>query len=299
MSAAPSSQSQPGGTASGGEAGLRDYLILRLLLHPSGFIGLVILVAVVTMAVLASVLFPEGPWQLQGMPFLWPGADAAYPLGTDGMGRDLLTCLFYGARISLLVGMAATVVAVVVGIMFGALSGYYGGWLDDVLMRLTDAVQTIPSFLFAVVIVGVIGPSLGTIVVSIALVSWPTIARLVRAEFLRLRNADFVLSCKVIGMGDMRIMFRQILPNCLAPIIVASSVLVATAIIIEAGLAFLGLGDPNSMSWGTIIGAARPALRTAWYLTLIPAASVVCTVLALNLLGDALNDALNPRLRKL
>jgi peptide/nickel transport system permease protein len=279
-------------------ANRKENALFRLLKHPSGLIGSLVLLLIVLMAVSAGFLFPEGPWPMDGMPFLWPGQDSQYPLGTDAMGRDLLAGLFYGARISLLVGLAATVVAVFVGVVFGALSGYHGGWLDDILMRLTDAIQTIPSFLFAVVIVGVIGPSLSTIVISIALVSWPTIARLVRAEFLKLRNAEFVLSCKVVGMSDTRIMFGQILPNCLAPVIVASSVLVATAIIIEASLSFLGLGDPNSMSWGTIIGAGRPALRTAWYLTMIPAAAVVSTVLALNLLGDGLNDSLNPRLRK-
>lgn len=273
-------------------------VLVRLLRHPSGLIGVVILLTVVVMALVAGLLFQEGPWPMDGQPYLWPGHDPAYPLGTDAMGRDLLAGIFYGARVSLLIGLAATAVAVTVGIVFGALAGYYGGWLDDVLMRFTDAIQTIPSFLFAVVIVGLMGPSLTTIVTSVALVSWPTIARLVRAEFLRLRNVDFVLSCKVIGMSDRRIIFAQILPNCLAPIIVASSVLVATAIIIEAGLSFLGLGDPNSMSWGTIIGAGRPALRSAWYLTLIPAGAVVLTVLALNLLGDGLNDILNPRLRK-
>ena len=147
-------------------------------------------------------------------------------------------------------------------------------------------------------IVGVIGASLPTIILAIAIVSWPMIARLVRADFLRLRTYDFVKSCKIIGMSDLRIIFGQILPNCLAPIIVSASVLVATAIITEASLAFLGLGDPNVMSWGTILSVGRPELRSGWYMTAFPAVALVLTVLALNLIGDALNDVLNPRLKE-
>ena len=158
----------------------------------------------------------------------------AFPLGTDALGRDLAAGLLHGARVSLAVGASAAIVSIVIGTLFGGISGYYGGWIDDVLMRITDAMQTIPSFLSAIAIVGIVGASLLTIVFAIAIVSWPMIARLVRAEFLRLRTYDFVQSCRIIGMSDFRIIFGQILPNCLAPIIVASSVLVATAIIVEA-----------------------------------------------------------------
>jgi peptide/nickel transport system permease protein len=269
----------------------------RFLCHPSGIVGSIILLAVFLSAILAGVFFPDGPWRMVARPMLWPGQNPNYLLGTDGMGRSIAAGLMHGARMSILVGMSAAVVSVVVGSLVGSLAGYYGGLIDDILMRLTDAVQTIPSFLAAIVIVGVIGPSLTTIVVSISVVSWPMIARLVRAEFLKLRGQDFVLACRIMGMGDARIMLTQILPNCLSPIVVAASVLVATAIIVEAGLSFLGLGDPNMMSWGAIIGGGRSALRTAWYITVIPSAAVVLTVLGLNLMGDALNDVLNPRLR--
>lgn len=273
-------------------------LIVRLLRHPSGLVGILLIVLAVGMALGAGYFYPSGPWSLAGPPRLWPGQNPAFPLGTDSLGRDLAAGLFHGSRVSLAVGAAAAVVSVVIGTVVGGLSGYYGGWLDDVLMRLTDAMQTIPSFLSAIAIVGIVGPSLPTIIVAIAIVSWPMIARLVRAEFLRLRTYDFVQSCRIVGMSDMRIIFTQILPNCLAPIIVASSVLVATAIIVEASLSFLGLGDPNAMSWGTILGNGRAALRTAWYMTAIPAVALVLTVLALNLVGDALNDVLNPRLKE-
>lgn len=269
----------------------------RFLLHPSGVVGLAILLVVVGMALTAGVFYPDGPWRMVARPMLWPGQNPAYPLGTDVMGRDIFAGVMYGARVSVMVGLAAALAAILVGTFVGAVAGYYGGRVDDFLMRITDAFQTIPSFLAAVVIVGVIGPSVTTVICSISLVSWPMIARLARAEFLRLRNYDFVHACRIMGMSDTRIIVTQILPNCLSPIIVAASVLVATAIIVESGLSFLGLGDPNVISWGAIIGAGRSALRTAWYITVIPSAAVVMTVLALNLIGDALNDVLNPRLR--
>lgn len=271
---------------------------LRLFLrHPSGVVGLLTLVVIVGMAITAGFFFPDGPWRMVARPMLWPGQDPRFPLGTDVMGRDLVAGLMHGARVSVMVGLAAALVAVFVGTLVGAFAGYYGGRVDDFLMRVTDAFQTIPSFMAAVVIVGVIGPSITTVIFSISLVSWPMIARLARAEFLRLRNYDFVHACRIMGMSDTRIIVTQVLPNCLSPIIVASSVLVATAIIVEASLSFLGLGDPNAISWGAIIGAGRSVMRTAWYITVIPATAVVLTVLSLNLIGDALNDVLNPRLR--
>jgi peptide/nickel transport system permease protein len=269
----------------------------RFLRHPSGVIGATVLIVVVLMAVTAGIFFPDSPWKMVARPNTWPFTRPGLPLGTDSMGRNLLASLMYGARVSLLVGLAAAVVAVFVGTIVGAVSGYYGGRIGDFLMRITDAMQTVPSFLAAILIVGVVGPSLGTIIVSIAIVSWPMVARLVRAEFLRLRGLDFVQSCLVMGMSDARIILTQILPNCLSPIFVSTSLLVATAIIIESGLSFLGLGDPNVMSWGALIGNGRSVLRLSWYITLIPGAAVVLTVLALNLIGDALNDVFNPRLR--
>lgn len=277
---------------------MRSQPLRRFLRHPSGLAGCLIIILLLAMAATADWFYPDGPWSLAGRPLQWPGRNAAFPLGTDAMGRDIAAGIAHGAKVSIAVGLAAAAAAALIGSLIGAMSGYYGGWIDDALMRITDAVQTIPSFLAAIVIVGVLGPSLATVVCSIAVVSWPMIARLVRAEFLRLRGSDFVHACRIMGMSDGRIILGHILPNCLTPIIVASSVLVATAIIVEAGLSFLGLGDPNVMSWGAIIGNGRAALRTAWYITVGPAAAVVLTVLAINLVGDALNDALNPRLRE-
>lgn len=259
--------------------------------------GLAVLVLILTMAALAGRLFPDDPWDMATQPLLWPGQDGEYPLGSDLMGRDLASGLFHGARVSLMFGFAATLAALVIGVTVGALSGYYGGWVDDVLMRITELFQTVPPFILAIVLVAILTPSAVTIVSAIALVSWPGVARLVRAEFLALRNREFVQAGVVLGMGDARIILTQILPNALGPIIVSASLMVATAILLEASLAFLGLGDPNLMSWGTMIGAGRDALRTAWYIAALPGLAILLTVLSLNLIGEGLNDALNPRLR--
>lgn len=259
--------------------------------------GLAVLMIVLLMAVLAPILYPASPWEMVAQPFLWPGDDPGFRLGSDMMGRDLGAGLFHGARVSLLIGFVATLVAVLVGVAIGAFAGYFGGLADNILMRLTEMFQTIPPFIFAIVLVAIFQPSVSTIVLAIGTVSWPAVARLVRAEVLALRNREFVQACVAIGMSDARIIFLHIMPNTLAPVIVTGSLMVATAILTEAGLAFLGLGDPNVMSWGTIIGAGREVLRSAWYLTAIPGVAILLTVLALNLFGEGLNDALNPRLK--
>jgi peptide/nickel transport system permease protein len=259
--------------------------------------GLAVLCLVFAMAALSGVIFPDDPWDMATQPLMWPGQDAEYPLGSDLMGRDLMSGLFHGARVSLAFGFAATLAALLIGVTVGALSGYYGGRVDDILMRITELFQTVPPFILAIVLVAILTPSALTIVFAIALVSWPAVARLVRAEFMALRGREFVQAGLVIGMGDARIILTQILPNALGPIIVSASLMVATAILLEASLAFLGLGDPNLMSWGTIIGAGRDALRTAWYIAALPGAAILLTVLSLNLVGEGLNDAFNPRLR--
>lgn len=259
--------------------------------------GIVILLLVLAMALSAGRLFPDDPWGMIAQPFVWPGQDSEVWLGSDMLGRNLAAGLFHGAKVSLLIGFAATMMAVVTGTAVGALAGYYRGPVDDLLMRFTELFQTIPQFIFAIVVVAILSPSVANVTLAIALVSWPSVARLVRGEFLALREREFVQASVAIGMGDLRIILTQILPNALGPIIVTGSLMVATAILTEAGLAFLGLGDPNVMSWGTIIGGGRDALRSAWYITAIPGLAILLTVLALNLVGEGLNDALNPRLK--
>jgi peptide/nickel transport system permease protein len=268
----------------------------RLLRSPSAATGLLILLIVIAMAVSAPLVYPQGPWNMVGRPFAWPGELPGAPWGTDALGRDILAGILHGSRISLLIGVAAATVALVLGVAVGALAGYFGGVLDNLLMRLTDAVQTIPPFLLAIVILVIFQPTVATIILAIAAISWPSVARLVRAEFMRLRESDFVASCRLIGMGNLRIILTQVLPNCMAPIIVSASIMVASAILTEAGLSFLGLGDPNVISWGTMVGVGRSDLRAGWYLVAIPGLAIMASVLALNLVGDGLNDALNTRL---
>lgn len=269
----------------------------RFCRNRSAVVGLLLLVCVVLMAISAPLLFPEDPWDMVAAPFLWPGQDPKFLLGSDIMGRDLASGLFHGARISLLVGFTATLAAVLLGTVVGAIAGFYGGWVDSALMALTELFQTIPQFIFAIVVVAILAPTVTTVTFALAIVSWPAIARLVRAEFMTLRERDFVLAGISVGMSNFRIITTQILPNAVGPIIVTGSLMIATTILTEAGLAFLGLGDPNVMSWGTIIGAGRDALRSAWYITAIPGLAIMFTVLGLNLVGEGLNDALNPRLK--
>jgi len=259
--------------------------------------GLALLLCVVVAAALAGTLYPADPFSLVGKPFQPPFGE--YPLGTDMLGRDLAAGVLYGARTTLLVGLVATLIATVVGVAVGGLAGYFGGRLDNALMRLTELFQTIPFFLFAILLIAVLGATVGSVIFAIAVVSWPPMARLVRGEFMAIRNREFVQACVAMGMGHTRIIFVHILPNTLSSIIVTGSLMVATAILIESGLSFLGLSDANTMSWGFIIGSGRTVLRTAWWICAMPGMAILLTVMAINLVGDGLNDALNPRLRSL
>jgi len=257
--------------------------------------GLLILLVVIALALVAPLLYPQSPFALVGRPFEAPLGQ--YLFGTDQLGRDVTAEVVHGARTTLLIGLLATAIAVLVGATIGGVAGYYGGRADALLMRFTEIFQTIPFFLFAILLVAVLTPSIRNVVIAIALVSWPPMARLVRGEFLAMRNREFVLACVAMGMTNARIILFQILPNTLSSIIVSGSLMVATAILIESGLSFLGLSDPNTMSWGYIIGEGRTALRTAWWVCTIPGIAILLTVMAINLVGEGLNDALNPRLR--
>ncbi|WP_250474509.1 ABC transporter permease [Caballeronia sp. GAFFF1] len=269
-----------------------------LLRNPSALAGIVLLVALLALALAAPHLFPGDPLDMVAPPFEWPGADPLYTLGTDSLGRDVAAGIAHGTRVSLLIGASAAGIGLVIGTLVGALGGFFGGVIDDLLARVTEVFQTVPSFLLVIVIVAIGKPSVTVIALAIGIASWPTVARIVRAEFRTLRQADFVLAARSQGFSNARIIFGEILPNALPPVIVTASVMVASAILIESSLSFLGMGDPNVVSWGGMIGAGRDSLRTAWYLTALPGAAIVIAVLALNLLGDGLNDALNPRLRE-
>ncbi|MFT4191556.1 MAG: ABC transporter permease [Comamonas sp.] len=270
----------------------------RWYLQPSILLGSLILLLVAGAALLADWLFPDDPLDMVAAPYVWPGSDPATPLGTDLMGRDLLAGLVHGARVSLLVGLSSAIISLLIGVAIGALAGFYGGRIDALLTRVTEFFQTIPAFLLAIILVAILKPSVTTIVFALGVTSWTSIARLVRSEFIALREREFVRAAVALGASDAHVVLREILPNAWTPVVVSTALLVANAILSEAGLSFLGLGDPNVVSWGSMIGLGRDALRTGWYMTAIPGLAIVLTVLSLNLLSDALHAALNPRLRR-
>lgn len=260
-------------------------------------VGLVILALVCLMAAFAPVIYPGSPWDMATAPFVPPGEEGML-LGSDSLGRDVAAGIAHGARISLMVGAVSTVVALSIGVTLGAIAGYLGGFVDDAVMRFTEFFQTIPSFVFAILLVAIFTPTIGSVVFAIAVVSWPPVARVVRAEFLSLRSREFVQAAEVLGKSRLSIVVTDILPNALSPIVVLSSLMVASAILLESALSFLGLGDPNLMTWGFLIGSGRSVIRLAWWMSVFPGLAIFFTVLALNLVGEGLSDALNPRLAR-
>ena len=268
--------------------------VRAFLRHPSGMVGLVVLLIVVITAIIAPIVFPVSPWEMVSAPFTPPGEDGLL-LGGDTLGRDVAAGVAYGARVSLVIGIASAMAAMVIGVVVGAISGYFGGKVDLVLMRMTELFQTIPAFVLAILLVATFNPSLLTIILTIGAVSWPPLARLTRAEFLRLRNREFVEAALCQGEGTLRIVLGHILPNA---ILVVTSLTVATAILLESALSFMGLGDPNLMSWGFMIGAGRTVIRNAWWMSVFPGLAILITVLAINLFGEGLSDVLNPRVSR-
>lgn len=264
---------------------------------PLAVTGLLLLLIALGIALLAPIIAPNDPLDMVGMPLLWPGTDSAHPLGTDSLGRDVFTGLIHGTNASLRIGFSAAGISLLLGLIIGSLSGYFGGVVDRSLMRLTELFQTIPAFLLVVVLVAIYSPTLLVIQLAIGLAAWPEIARLTRAEFRRLREYEFVQAARTAGYSHLHIIIKEILPNAIPTLIVSTSILIASAILMESGLAFLGMSDPNIASWGNMIGVGREQLSSAWFLTALPGAAIAVVVLALNLIGDGLNDALNPHLR--
>lgn len=260
-------------------------------------LGLVILLGIIGVAVIGPLVYPGDPFDMVWVPFTPPGEEG-YLMGTDYLGRDLMSLLIHGARVSLTVGISAAVVTVTIGITVGALAGFYRGWIEEVLMRLTEFFQVLPTLLFSMVIVALFGASLTMITLAIGLVSWPAVARITRAEFMRIRELEYVTAARAGGVRNARLIFRVILPNALPPIIVQAALMVGSAILFEAGLSFLGLTDPNVASWGQIIGSNREYILDASYTVTVPGVAIFVTVLAISLVGDGLNDALNPKLRQ-
>jgi len=258
--------------------------------------GGAILLALIIVALSASVLFPGDPQDMVAQPLLAPGEQAAHPLGTDMLGRDVAAGLAHGAQATLRIGIVSTVFALVVGGLVGVLSGYFGGWVDDVLGKITELFQTVPSIILVIALTVVMGPSIHSMIIAIGAVSWPPIARLARGEVLALRDREFIEACIAVGMPHGRIILHHVIPNIAPPILITISIVVATSILIESGLSFLGLGDPNVTTWGGMIGAGRELIRTEWQLTAIPGVAIMLTVLALNFVAEALSEGQDPRL---
>ncbi len=262
----------------------------------SAVTGLVILIGIAVMGFIGPLFYPTDPFDMVWMPFSPPGADG-FLLGTDYLGRDILSQIINGARVSIAIGFSAALVSCFIGVGIGSFAGFYGGWVEETLMRITEFFQVLPTLLFAMVIVALFGSSVLSITLAIGAVSWASVARITRSEFLRIKELDFVLASRSSGSNNMALIFRVILPNAAAPIIVQSALLVGAAITFEAGLAFLGLSDPNVISWGQVIGSNRVYILDATYTVTFPGIAIFVTVLAISLVGDGLNDALNPKLR--
>jgi len=248
-------------------------------------------------AVFAPVVSPYDPDEIDRMKILEPPG-IRHPLGTDDLGRDVLSRMIYGSRISLAVGFVAVGIATVIGMLLGAISGYYSGWIDRIIMRFIDIMLSIPTFFLILAVIAFIGPGIWNIMIVIGLTSWMGVARLVRAEFLSLKEREFVLAVRALGAGDMRIIFHHIMINSMAPVFISAILGVAGAILVESALSFLGIGiQPPTPSWGNILALGKDNIEIAWWLSVFPGIAILITVLSYNLVGEGLRDALDPRLR--
>ena len=259
--------------------------------------GLLVLAIIIVVSLLGPFLYTVDPWEMVWSPFSPPGAKG-FLLGTDYLGRYLVAQIIHGGRATIAVGCAAALLSVLIGITFGALSGFYRGWVEEILMRITEFFQVLPTLLFSMVLVALFGASLQMITFAIGIVSWTGVARVTRAEFLKIRELEYVTASRSGGANAPTLIFRVILPNALPPIVVQAALLVGFAILFEAGLSFLGLSDPNVMSWGAMMGNNRPFILQHSFTIMYPGLAIFITVLAISLVGDGLNDALNPKLRK-
>lgn len=265
--------------------------------HRLALAGALIILALYAIAIFAPFIAPYDP------EFTNPGRrlevpSAAHPMGLDEVGRDVLSRVIYGARISMTIGFVAAGISVVVGVFLGALAGYYGGIVDDIIMRTVDVLMSVPTFLLIIALVAVVGPNIVSVMVVIGLTYWSGYARVTRGTVLSLRTTDFVEAARASGASSLRVIFKHVLPNCLAPVIVLATLNVASSILIETSLSFLGFGvQPPTPSWGNILTAGRQYMRNAPHIALFPGLAITLTVLAFNLLGDGLRDALDPKLQ--
>ena len=267
-------------------------------------VGLVVFVLLVLIAFAAPLLSPHDPiTQYRDallVPPVWEeGGRADYLLGTDAVGRDMLSRLIYGSQYSLFIGVVVVSIALVGGIVIGLLAGFFGGWVDSVIMRVMDVILAFPSLLLALVLVAVLGPGLTNAMIAIAIVYQPHFARLTRAAVMGEMKREYVTAARVSGAGDLRLMFRTILPNCLAPLIVQATLSFSSAVLDSAALGFLGMGaQPPSPEWGTMLAEAREFILRAWWVVTLPGLAILISVLAINMMGDGLRDALDPKLKR-
>jgi len=264
-------------------------------------IGITILVILYSIAILAPIISPHDPISQKNVlqvRFMAPSFDSGYLLGTDGFGRDLLSRIIYGSRISLFIGFISVILSVSIGSLIGVTAGYFGGWIDGALMRLVDLMLGFPRFFLLLIVIAFVGPSIFWIIAVLGLTGWMGIARLVRGQVLSLKEQEFILASRALGVHTFKILFKHLIPNTMAPIIVYSTLLIGNVILLEAGLSFLGLGvQPPTPSWGNIINLGRYNLLDAWWISTFPGFAIVITVVTFNIVGDALRDAFDPRLR--
>ncbi len=261
-----------------------------------------ILTAIVLLALFADRVAPAGPNDQDIAARLRPpamvGGTWSRPLGTDELGRDVLSRLLHGGRVSLMVGLLAVAVSCPIGVVIGLASGFFGGWIDRMLMRFTDIQLAIPTILLAMALVTVLGPGVPNLIITLSVTGWTIYARLIRGETLALRDRDFIEATRAAGAGQARIMFRHVLPNVVSPVIVVATFAVGSMVVLEATLSFLGIGVPLRVAtWGSMLSSGRTYLKSAWWITAFPGLAIFVTVLAINALGDSMRDALDPRLR--
>ena len=276
----------------GGRGALRMFLR-----NKAAAVGLVVFSLIVLVTIFGPGLYGTSANKMVSRPFLGPGNESATPLGTDYLGRDILAGIIGGGRATLVVAAVAAAMTMTIGILVGSLAGYFGGWIDALLMRFTEIFQVMPGLLFSMVVIFLLGPGTRNETLAIGLTLWPLAARLARAEFLRLREMEYVKAARAIGCGDVRIMFRTILPNAMPPLLVSATLTVVIAILFHSGLAFLGMVDVNTISWGSMLGKNRGYALTAWWMVFFPGIAIVVTGLSISLVGDGLQDAFNPKLR--
>jgi peptide/nickel transport system permease protein len=278
------------------ERGRVRTFLRRLARRPSAFVSAVVLLLVILAALAAPLIAPDSPNAIS--PDLRKAPSHAHPFGTDEVGRDVLSRVIYGGRVSLRVGVIAIGIALIAGTLFGLTAGYKGGWVDSVIMRVMDIMLAFPGFLLAIAIVAILGPGLYNVMIAVGIEAIPVYARTARGSVLSAKEEEYVLGARAIGLGHARILFRYILPNILAPLIVLATLGVGIAILSAAGLSYLGLGaQPPTAEWGAMLSAARAFIRQAWWMSTFPGIAIMLVVLALNLFGDGLREILDPRVR--